>query len=81
MTVEQTASALVRVGELQEELRGYGSGRKAGEGEDACVRDVMKGRCQSFADVSCDIGVSEGFLLGCGGLSDWGFANRVVLDF
>ena len=45
MSVEQTAAALVRVRELQEELQA--SGRE----------DVMKGRCQSYADVSCDIEV------------------------
>ena len=45
MSVEQTAAALVRVRELQEELQA--SGRQ----------DVMKGRCQSYADVSCDIEV------------------------
>ncbi|KAL5513968.1 hypothetical protein ACEPAG_2729 [Sanghuangporus baumii] len=62
MTVEQTASALVRVRELQQELQA--SGRE----------DVMKGRCQSFADVSCDIEGGLGFLTRPSTLSEPSFS-------
>lgn len=51
MTVEQTIEALVEVQKVRQELlqtRDDGS---------LHPRDVMKGRCQSFADISCDIGV------------------------
>ncbi|KAL5521969.1 hypothetical protein ACEPAF_1825 [Sanghuangporus sanghuang] len=62
MTVEQTASALVRVRELQQELQASGRG------------DVMKGRCQSFADVSCDIEGGLGFLTRPSTLSEPSFS-------
>ncbi|KAH8111628.1 Saccharopine dehydrogenase-domain-containing protein [Phellopilus nigrolimitatus] len=56
MTVEQTVSALMRVRSLQEELQAQDLDTSLK------LRDVMKGRCLSFADVSCDIGGGLAFL-------------------
>lgn len=55
MTVEQTAEALRTVQTIQSEL----VAAAGGDGQD--VADIMKGRCLSFADVSCDIGVRASF--------------------
>ena len=57
MSVEQTAQALMRVRDLQEELRAT----ERRTDSDIHPRDVMKGRCQSYADVSCDIEASLQF--------------------
>ena len=48
MSIEQTADALMRVQQLREEISSNGS---------FDGRDVMKGRCLSYADISCDIEV------------------------
>ena len=48
MSIEQTADALMRVQQLREEIHRNGS---------FDGRDVMKGRCLSYADISCDIEV------------------------
>ena len=48
MSIEQTADALMRVQQLKEEISSNGS---------FDGRDVMKGRCLSYADISCDIEV------------------------
>ncbi|KAI5116909.1 hypothetical protein M0805_000804 [Coniferiporia weirii] len=56
MSVEQTVDALTRVQKLREELQSRNRSANLGS------EDVMKGRCQSFADVSCDIGGGLEFL-------------------
>ena len=48
MSIEQTADALMRVQQLREEISSNGS---------FDGRDIMKGRCLSYADISCDIEV------------------------
>ena len=48
MSIEQTANALMRVQQLREEISSNGS---------FDGRDIMKGRCLSYADISCDIEV------------------------
>ncbi|THH02997.1 hypothetical protein EW145_g6616 [Phellinidium pouzarii] len=56
MTVEQTADALMRVQKHREILQ------SRSDSFNLESRDVMKGRCQSFADVSCDIEGGLAFL-------------------
>lgn len=51
MSVEQVASALQMTQNIEAEIQSL-SGRDDGD-----TSDVMKGRCRSFADISCDIGV------------------------
>lgn len=52
MTNRQTISALETVKNLQHQINVTSSGDSA-----HIQRDAMKGRCQSFADISCDIEV------------------------
>lgn len=54
MTIDQTVCALQRVVQLQEEFK---PSSQNSQKEDDVFINVMKGRCQSFADISCDIGV------------------------
>ncbi|EJD00287.1 uncharacterized protein FOMMEDRAFT_126943 [Fomitiporia mediterranea MF3/22] len=88
MSIEQTAAALARVWELQQELQnGNGNEQRGSLDADSdsysglSPRDVMKGRCQSYADVSCDIEGGLGFLTHASTLSQPSFTIDLQSSF
>ena len=62
MTNEQTVKALEKVMQLRQTVQSNIANSNADDANPV-VMDVMKGRCQSIADISCDIGVSLFFRL------------------